>query len=189
MVQTAVEVGTPALNALLLVDFQVGFVRAETEYLLKPVQELVYNNFFSLVIATRFLNVQGSLWQTAIHWDGLLSAREQALAVSLPPASILINKKSYGIPHADLERLLKQLGDSRVFLAGIESDVCVAVIAASLFDAGLAPYILCEFTGTNWGADHQAHALHTLARIVGRDQMIEDFRSFSAANQTKIAEK
>src|ERR1035437_3633377 len=178
MVQTAAEVGAPALHVLLLVDFQVGFVRAETEHLLKPVQGLVHDSFFSSVIATRFINVQGSLWQTAIHWDGLLSAREQALAVSLPPASILIDKKSYGIPHKDFEQLLKRLEGSRVFLAGIESDVCVAVIAASLFDAGLAPYVLCEFTGTNRGSEHQAHALDTLARIVGRDQMIEDFRSY-----------
>jgi nicotinamidase-related amidase len=165
-------------NILLLIDFQEGFLKTDTAHLRGPVQELVRDPFFSQVVATRFQNVEGSPWIDVLRWSGLRSSQEQKLAVEPPPNSIVIDKATYGLPQYVLTTLLPTFRGAEVFIAGIESDVCVAIIAASLFDEGIAPFILAEYIGTTRGADHQRHALITLSRIVGEEHLISDFKAW-----------
>ena len=164
---------TPAARkALLLIDFQKGFLREGTESLCPDVQKLVSDPCFDLVVATRFKNRQGSLWSTAIGWNGLLTESDQAFAVSLPTTAVVIDKETYAIPDNALGLLLERLRGHVVFLAGLEADVCVSIIAAQLFDHGIVPYIITTCTASTRGKEHTQHALVTLARIVGASHIL-----------------
>jgi hypothetical protein len=176
-------------NILLLVDFQEGFLTEETEYLRGPMQALVLSPFFSLVIATRFQNVEGSLWRKVLHWSGLRTTQEQQLAVRLPPRAVVIDKGTYGLPPEKLGELIPLFRDSQVFVAGIETDVCVTIIAAALFDVGIPPIILAEYTGSNRGKSHQAHALVTLSRIVGKEHVVANLTGVASTGPRIATER
>jgi nicotinamidase-related amidase len=165
---------TSSGNILLLVDFQEGFLGPNTEHLRDTVAKLVKDPFFSLVVATRFLNLKSGLWTKVLNWSGLQTTEEQRLAVALPKQSKIIDKTTYGIPAKELSFLLPFFKAGQVFLAGIETDVCVTIIAASLFDVGVAPIILSNYTGTDRGKEHQTHSLITLGRIVGESRVVPD---------------
>lgn len=162
----------PGENALLLVDLQEGFLREHTRHLREPVQVLVRSGAFRAVLATRFLNRPGSLWTEVLGWRGLLTPEEQALAVQLPPGACVIDKSSYGLPENAAREIAEHFAQGTVYLAGIETDVCVSVIAAQLFDHGLPPVILAGFTASARGPGHQTHALVTLGRIVGASRVL-----------------
>ena len=159
-------------SALILVDLQEGFLRENTAHLRQPVQELVSSGAFSVIVATRFLNRAGSLWETVIGWAGLMTAGEQALGVELPHETVLIDKSSYSLPAAVISDLGNKFAKGSVYLAGIETDVCVAVIAAQLFDHGIPGIVLADYTASARGESHQEHALVTLSRIVGRNRVV-----------------
>lgn len=172
---TTTQRGSDTRKVLLLVDFQEGFLTNETRSLREPLQELVLDPSFSLVVATRFHNEEDSLWSRVMHWNGLSTEEQQRLAVELPRNALVIDKTSYGFAPETLCDLLPTLQDAQVFIAGIETDVCVTIIAASLFDAGIVPTILAGYTGSNRGKRHNLHALITLRRIVGRDNVVINY--------------
>jgi nicotinamidase-related amidase len=128
---------------------------------------------FELVVATRFLNRPGGLWTSVPGFHGLTLPKEQRLAVALPPASIIIDKETYGIPEEGLISLVEKLQGANVHLAGIETDVSVTIVAAQLFDHGIAPYILADCTASRRGSKYTERALLTLERIVGAQRVME----------------
>lgn len=157
---------------LLLVDFQEGFLNEYTRHLRGPIQALVNDCLFDEIIATRFINMPGGPWRTILGWEGLRSEHEQRVAVSLPANTRICDKSSYGLPRPLLDELSAAWLPGTIFLAGLETDICVAICAAQLFDAHIAPYVLSDYTGTTKGPDHQKHALLTIGRIVGKDRVI-----------------
>lgn len=169
---------TETKNVLLLVDFQEGFVRKNIDHLREPVQALVRDQIFSQVIATRFLNLEGSPWRRVLQWEGLQSSEEQKMAVELPEHAIIIDKSTYGLERHEFNKLLSEIEGCRLFLAGVKTDICVSIIAASLFDADIIPIIISDCTGTNRGAEHQRHALETLSRIVGQRQIVRSLKEW-----------
>ncbi len=168
----ALPVLAPGEKALLLVDFQEGFLREGTRHLREPVGLLLRSGAFRAVLATRFLNRPGSLWTDVIGWSGLLSPAEQALAVSLPANAFVIDKTGYGLPEQAARLIAESCARGTLYLAGIETDVCISVIAAQLFDRGLPPVILADYTASARGPKHQSHALTTLSRIVGAARVV-----------------
>lgn len=162
-------------NALILVDFQEGFLRESSLHLRKLIQALVLDKRFGTIIATRFVNQPGTLWDTVIGWQGLMRPEEQVIAVALPEQAKIIDKTTYGLPETAWSALDPLLQSKRVFVAGLETDVCVSIIAAQLFDRGIPAYILAKYTASNRGSEHAGHAMTTLARIVGNSHIINAF--------------
>lgn len=174
--QLSLTTGLPPLaegeSALVLVDFQEGFLRENTAHLRESMQELVSSGAFTAIVATRFLNRAGSLWTDVLGWDGLMTVTEQALAVRLPSATPVIDKYGYGLPETAISNLAASFSKGDVYLAGIETDVCVSAIAAQLFDHGIPAMVLADYTASARGEPHQEHALVTLSRIVGRNRVL-----------------
>ena len=166
-------------RVLLLVDFQRGFMRPELEGLIGPMQALVGDPFFGRVIATQFVNEEGSLWQLVLGWHRLETAEEQALCIVLPAHGRVVAKRSYGLPPGLLAELVEQAPE--VYLAGLETDVCITAVTAQLFDAGLPPRILTEYVGTTKGAEQQEYGLRALGRLAGKANLVADFAAWKGA--------
>ena len=135
-------------------------------------QRLVINPEFSRVIATRFINTPGSLWESVLGWKGLNTEDVQELAVSLPKSAHIIDKTTYSLPAETLAELLPKLRENEVYVAGVDTDICVSQISGELFDAGIAPWVLEDYTGSTAGYDHHKHGLRTLGRLVGRSRVV-----------------
>ena len=157
---------------LLLIDFQEGFLNNGTSELRDRIQSLVVDSRFATVLATKFINLPGGPWRTVLGWEGLQTDDEQKIAVDLPKNARVIEKSTYSLPLPVISNLAAEWPPGSIYLAGLETDVCVAICAAQLFDHDSAPYVIADCTGTTKGDTHQEHALMTLRRIVGRSRVV-----------------
>ena len=66
-------------NLLIVVDMQKGFARYEqTIKLTEKIRNLLESKSFDAVIATKFLNAPGSIYEKLFSWKRLESNEEQA---------------------------------------------------------------------------------------------------------------
>lgn len=123
---------------LLVIDIQKEFKDKTGEKYRKVLNYINNNsNEYDLVIGTYFKNVYPSNFNSKLHWDGCKNASVDS--VEYKP-NILIEKNTYGF---DFEKLFNR--DDEIFLIGCDTDACVFVNAANLFDKGYNFTILTEY--------------------------------------------
>lgn len=71
-------------NILLVVDMQNGFARYEqTKELTTKIKELLEREIFDIVIGTRFLNSDNSMYEKLLGWSKLKTENERAIPKDL----------------------------------------------------------------------------------------------------------
>ena len=72
-------------RTLILVDVQNGFLHnADNQVMVQKIHQLLNEQLFDRVIATRYVNTAGSNIIRLMGWDKLLTAAEQ----TIPPESV-----------------------------------------------------------------------------------------------------
>lgn len=159
-------------QALLVIDVQAGFISDYTKRALPGIYELVRGNEQQVIIATRFLNEEGSPFRKYIKWNRLSSDADRALdPVVESHADLIINKPTYGAG-AQIATELVRRGIKKVTVIGIDTDVCVLQNAAFLFDAGFEVSIDLHACATNGGPQAEVSAVRLLQRTIGRDYVL-----------------
>jgi nicotinamidase-related amidase len=157
--------------ALLIVDVQNGFVNPNTAHIPKLVEQLQHD--YANVFASQFYNEDGSFYRTLIKWDRLQKdTPDFDLAFDLRPGGERIEKPIYTCVTRDFLATLRHRSISEVHLCGIETDICVTKCAVDLFENGVVPFVLKDYCASKSGPDAHDWALATLARYIGRDQII-----------------
>lgn len=158
-------------NILIVIDMQNGFNRYEqTHSLAKKVVELTNSNYFDYIIATRFLNREGSQYIKFLNWHRLMKSPEIDLVDGLK-ADKVIDKWIYTCVDSDFLDILKNINNgnlpTHVFLCGADTDCCVLKIATDLFEQAIMPIVLTEYCDSNGGpASHNAGVL-AMERLIG----------------------
>lgn len=162
---------------LIIVDMQEGFIKSEQlKELVKKIKKLLTTGIFDVVVATKFINTKGSMYEELLAWTDMESDREQQICPELLPyIDVMIEKHFYS---GVTEEFLKQLTGNndgelpkRVFLAGVDTDCCVLATAISLFENNIRPIVLAEYTASTGGADAHQAGLQCLERTIGRNQI------------------
>lgn len=164
----------PPRSALLAVDCQRGFAGPNARHAVELIDGFLTERAqdFDLVLATRFRNPPGSNFRRLIHWNRLASEPETLLFDSVAGAAdVVIDKTTYSAT-GQIESELAKGGIDRVYIFGIDTDVCVLQNAAGLFDRGLTPLVLVDLSATNGGPAAQEAAIPLLCRTVGSDQVL-----------------
>jgi nicotinamidase-related amidase len=160
---------------IVVVDTQVGFVNDYTREVPAMLDHLFNRVTFDQAIFTRFINTESSPFRTVLSWHELSNEAEtQIVPGLLHHASAVIDKTTY-IP--DISRITALLSDSsvqHVYVAGIDTDVCVLLTAAALFDAGYGVKILADCSMSTAGPRYHHSALNILGRIIGSKNIITD---------------
>ncbi|WP_408925530.1 isochorismatase family protein [Corynebacterium sp. YSMAA1_1_F7] len=160
-------------KCLLVVDVQNGFISDYTSKCLPFIYDSLQSGEFDLVVATRFYNPEGSPFRKQIHWEKLVTAHEIALDPEVEQrADVIIDKPTYTAGQALLDVIADREIDE-VVVMGIDTDVCVLVNSALLFDNGITVTIDIRGCATNGGPDAEEAARKLLKRYIGWDYVIE----------------
>ncbi|MDJ0949999.1 MAG: isochorismatase family cysteine hydrolase [Alphaproteobacteria bacterium] len=157
---------------LLIVDVQKGFLTEATRHIPALVEAL--QETYRLVLASRFLNPEGSMHRKLIHWARFAPGTEETeLAFAPRPDTRMIEKTRYSCVTDDLLAALEYDDVSAVHLCGIATDGCVLKTAVDLFEAGVTPVVLADYCGSHGGPECHAAGLLLLRRFIGADQVVE----------------
>ena len=167
-------------NILIVVDMQKGFARyKQTQKLAEDIADLLEKNLFDIVIATRFLNQNDSIYERLLDWHRLKDRGEQQLDEKIQKhIDIVVDKNIYNCVNETFIQRLFSLNDGikpkQIFVVGADTDCCVLVIATSLFENGIRPIVLTKYCHSNGGLKAHIAGLRCLKRLIGEKQLINN---------------
>lgn len=164
----------PPTAALLIIDVQNGFVKNEaTRSIVPKINRLVEAFGANRVLASKFLNPEGGLWEMLMDWHELKQPPDTDLYPELAVTEDSgYTKQTYSAWNETVHRYCKERGIKELYLCGIDTDQCVLATAIDVFSAGIKPVIITDCCASSAGEDFHAAALKLLERLVGKEQLI-----------------
>jgi nicotinamidase-related amidase len=163
-------------DPLLVVDVQRGFINEFTHHIPARVVQLLRSGEYDPVLVTRFVNVPDGPYWRFLDWQECAGPPQTDLAPELAPyvsADRIFSKAGLcGLP-AELATYLREHGLERVFIVGIDTDMCVLKIAMDLFDLGIEPIVITDCCASTAGLQAHLAGLAVLARNIGAGRLRE----------------
>lgn len=96
-----------------------------------------YSRRFPCRVFTRYTNPAGSMFRKVLKQKCCApGSPDTELLVPPDPGDIVIDKSTYGLKRADLQRLHRRK-IREITVCGLDTDACVLGVMFSLFDAGI----------------------------------------------------
>lgn len=158
-------------KCLLIIDTQIGFINQNTKHIPPLVEKIQYE--FKYVYVTKFFNPRGSFYRKLIKWNKLSkNSKEFDLAFKARKDAVIIEKSIYSCITGDFLNSLKNKGITKVYICGIDTDICVTKCAVDLFENRIQPFILEKYCASTAGSTAHRHAISVLKRFIGKKQII-----------------
>jgi nicotinamidase-related amidase len=155
---------------LLIVDVQVGFINEFTHHIPQRVVRLIDRDRYAPLLFTRFVNTPGGPYDRFLDWHSCNDEPETDLVPELKPFAqpdFVFSKLGLcGMPD-ELINYLRQHCLERVFIVGIDTDMCVLKIAMDLFDMGIEPIVFTDCCASTAGLQAHLAGLAVLSRNIG----------------------
>lgn len=156
---------------LIVVDIQNGFIRYEqTKKVAQKIIDLVNENIFDEVIATRFINSEGSQYTKFIGWHRLINEPDISLLDELK-TDYVVDKKVYTCVNEKFLEFLKEINDGElpkhIFVVGVDTDCCVLKTSIDLFEHFIMPIVLTKYCDSNGGPESHFAGLKVMERTIG----------------------
>jgi nicotinamidase-related amidase len=155
---------------LVVVDVQEGFVTPETRATVPHIEDHLRRRRGDLagVIATRFVNVPDSLYETQRDWHEMMEGpTTQVLPRIRQDADVVLVKHGLAPDRDELMEGLRRLAVEEVELCGFDTDQCVLATALQLWDLGIAPRVLAPLCSSSGGHEMHLAGLAMLRRAIG----------------------
>lgn len=155
---------------LLIVDVQVGFINEFTHHIPQRVVRLIDRDRYAPLLFTRFVNAPGGPYDRFLDWHSCNDEPETDIVPELKPFAqhdFVFSKLGLcGMPD-ELIGYLRQHCLERVFIVGIDTDMCVLKIAMDLFDIGIEPIVFTDCCASTAGLQAHLAGLAVLSRNIG----------------------
>lgn len=162
-------------NFLLVIDIQRGFLNENTAEVKNKIDSLIRSNVFDCVIATVYRNYRGSPISSFMGWREMMTNEEQKLVGEASDADFFIYKTSYSAYSNELVNILTTenagVMPECVFIAGVDTECCVLMTAAELFEKGIRPVVLADYCGSTGGTDSHNAGILSMQSIIGKSNM------------------
>lgn len=160
-------------RCLLIIDVQNGFVSDSTRHVIPRMEALLRGHLFDHVVASRFVNVEGSPYRRVMGWDKLSSPPETDLLPFVEDAAERVFEKNvYTMVNDEFLGYLDGNGIDSVYICGIDTDCCVLKTAVDLFERNRDVRVLEHYCASNGGdASHQA-ALRVMGRVISENCIV-----------------
>lgn len=156
--------------ALIIIDVQRGFINPATAHVPARVETL--QGRYDTVIATRFINLEGSAHRRLIGWHRFAPGSDDTALAFAPRSGVrIVEKHAYSCLTAEVRAMVDAAGDGEVHLCGIATDNCVLASAIALFEGGYTPVVLGDACASHAGADYHDWGLKILRRLIGEKQV------------------
>ncbi len=160
---------------LLIIDIQQGFIDKNTQTAKVRIDELVKSNIFDRVIASVYENFEGSPITRLMGWHGMTDSGDRKLAGEAVQADHFVCKTGYSAYCNSLVEFLKTENGGNepecVFVCGVDTECCVLMTAADLFEAGIRPVVLTYYCGSSSGEKSHEAGVLSMESIVGRNNL------------------
>lgn len=165
-------------SILIIVDIQNGFTRYEqTQVLAKKIIALTNSGIFDKIIATRFLNREGSQYTKFMNWHRLIESPDIDLVEGIKADKVL-DKWIYTCVDDSFMNLLKELNNgempTHVFVCGADTDCCVLKTSVDLFEKGIMPLVLTQYCNSNGGPKAHEAGLLAMSRLLGKQSIVDE---------------
>lgn len=180
-------------NILIVVDMQNGFNRYEqTHILANKIVQLTNSGIFDSIIATRFLNKEGSQYTKFLDWHRLQNEPDIDLINGIK-ADVVVDKRIYTCVTTKFLSLLRELNGGKrpkhIFICGADTDCCVLKTATDLFEKNIMPIVLTNYCDSNGGPLSHEAGLRVMNRLVGRKSLVEDMVNSKEDLETIIRDR
>jgi nicotinamidase-related amidase len=157
-------------DPILIVDVQRGFLNEFTHHVPQRLRRLLEQGEHDPVLFTRFVNVKEGPYPTFLGWEAMQTAPDTDLAPGLESFAargrVFEKRGLCGLPR-ELDAYLKREQPKRVYVAGIDTDMCVLKIALDLFDRSIEPVVLTDCCASTAGLQAHLAGLAVLSRNIG----------------------
>jgi nicotinamidase-related amidase len=161
---------------LIIVDVQPGFINEFTHHIPQRVARLIQRNEHTPVLFTRFINSENGPYQRFLDWHSCDREPETNIVPELAPFAqpdLVFSKPGLcGMPD-ELADYLSEQRIERVFIVGIDTDMCVLKIAMDLFDIGVEPFVFTDCCASTAGLQAHLAGLAVLSRNLGAQRLRE----------------
>lgn len=159
---------------LLIVDVQSGFINSFTHHIPQRVADLIGRNQYAPLLFTRFINSTDGPYNQFLNWHSCNCEPEINIVPELQPfakPSCIFSKPGLCGMTDDLAQYLRQQEIKRIFLVGIDTDMCVLKIAMDLFDIGVEPIVFTDCCASTAGLQAHLAGLAVLSRNIGAERL------------------
>lgn len=161
---------------LLVVDVQKGFLLTEETRAVVPkvnTLSMAWQKKDWPIAYTRFINLEGSNWETLRDWHELKQEPDTELADELEVDPKYVFKKStYNAWSEDVAQVCSIHQVTDVVIVGVDTNECVLATALGVFDAGLTPWLIEDCCASNGGQKSHDAAIELLKPLLGEQQII-----------------
>ncbi|MFB2968334.1 cysteine hydrolase family protein [Aerosakkonema sp. BLCC-F183] len=161
---------------LLIFDVQSGFINQFTHHIPQRIAQLIQRNEYDYILFTRFVNSQEGPYQKFLDWHSCDAEPETNIVPELQPFAkpeLIFSKQGLcGMPDTMIDYLQKDYID-KIFIVGIDTDMCVLKMAMDLFDLGIEPIVLTDCCASTAGLQAHLAGLAVLSRNIGAVRLRE----------------
>lgn len=159
---------------LLIVDVQSGFINSFTHHIPQRIARLIQRDRYAPLLFTRFINVSHGPYQRFLDWHSCSDEPETSIAPKLQPFAqpdLVFSKPGLCGMSDSLVEYLRSQHIKRIFIVGIDTDMCVLKIAMDLFDIGIEPIVLTDCCASTAGLQAHLAGLAVLSRNIGAQRL------------------
>ena len=156
---------------LLVIDLQKSFINPNTEFLISKIDSLVNSGSYDLVVFTKFINDNDSMWVKKLDYRGCISLEDRKIMINTKD-NIVLEKSLYTAYSDNLINLINLFKIDEVHLCGIDTECCVLKTAFDLFENGYNIKVLSGYSACTHGEESNKNALDIIARNIGKSNVI-----------------
>jgi nicotinamidase-related amidase len=160
----------------VIVDVQRGFTVPYTAPTVQAIATFLARERqrYAFVVATRFVNLRGSLYETERDWHDMMAGEEVELLPEVARAAdMVVSKHGLAPDPEELVPALRRHDVQRVDLCGFDTDQCVLATALLLWDRAIVPQVLAELCSSSGGPEMHEAGLVITRRAIG-DRNVTD---------------
>lgn len=158
-------------TALLIIDMQEGFITKETQHVADSINDMLKNNTYDTIIATKFLNYHESPFVKHLQWEEMIDNNTDLLPFIELASNYIVEKYGYHCGQ-ELIDILKENHIDRIDIVGVDTDECVLANATYLFDKGFNVTVYSKLCASTGGIGIHNAAIEILKRNIGTKNIV-----------------
>ena len=143
------------MKVLIIVDLQKGFINNNNKFLVPHIENLLKNEHFDEIFASKFINHPLSQYVELLDWSKMKRSGLSEYAIELPENAVIIEKETYGLKDRMFSGTKFNVGKKEltadkdeIYIVGTDYDACVLAIGYQFFDHGFQPHFIIDCVGS-----------------------------------------
>ena len=161
------------ISCLVIIDVQNGFLTNETNHVPDRIKELLSREKFDHIVATKYMNHEGSPCYKQLNWTSLMTADSQKLDEYIESISERVfEKDTYSCFTDEFKEFLKKEKITDLYFVGIDTDCCVLGSVFDTFDAGLNYKVNINCCASCGGKVQHDASVTVMKRVFGAQYLV-----------------